>query len=141
SPFLARFISRDPIGFAGSTTNLYEYAGGNPVDFTDPTGMFGFPGSIVGGAAVAGLEGAIVNVGINGAIAVLSGRKYSSNDAANDAMSGFVTGALLGALSSALGAEGGARMGEGPKLPGGDPYRQPSPRPSYPPNQPYYPGY
>jgi RHS repeat-associated protein len=38
SPANARFISQDPAGFAGSGPNLYWYAGGDPVDFTDPSG-------------------------------------------------------------------------------------------------------
>jgi hypothetical protein len=36
-PQLARFISRDPSGLSGGT-NMYEYAGDDPVDFSDPTG-------------------------------------------------------------------------------------------------------
>ena len=38
SPSAARFISQDPAGFAGSGANLYWYANGNPLDFTDPSG-------------------------------------------------------------------------------------------------------
>lgn len=38
SPSLSRFISRDPAGFEGSGTNLYWYANGNPLNFTDPSG-------------------------------------------------------------------------------------------------------
>jgi RHS repeat-associated protein len=38
-PQLGRFISRDPSGLAGGT-NMYEYAGDNPVDFSDPTGSY-----------------------------------------------------------------------------------------------------
>ncbi len=38
SPSGARFISQDPAGFAGSGANLYWYANGDPLDFTDPTG-------------------------------------------------------------------------------------------------------
>jgi RHS repeat-associated protein len=34
-----RFISRDPLSYANGM-NLYEYAGGNPTDVTDPTGEF-----------------------------------------------------------------------------------------------------
>ena len=34
-----RFISKDPIGFEGGDTNLYAYAGNNPVNFVDPTGL------------------------------------------------------------------------------------------------------
>jgi RHS repeat-associated protein len=38
SPDLGRFISRDPMGLDGGT-NLYEYCGGNPVLYRDPTGL------------------------------------------------------------------------------------------------------
>ena len=40
---LGRFISRDPIGFRGSSLNLYAYPA-NPVRFTDPSGLD--PGTI-----------------------------------------------------------------------------------------------
>src|SRR5208282_2623952 len=33
-----RFISEDPLGFAGGTTLLYEYGGNSPLVHTDPTG-------------------------------------------------------------------------------------------------------
>lgn len=33
-----RFISEDPISFAGGDANLYRYVGNNPVNFIDPTG-------------------------------------------------------------------------------------------------------
>ncbi len=38
SPALARFISADPAGFEGSGPNLYWYAYGNPLSYTDPSG-------------------------------------------------------------------------------------------------------
>ena len=35
-----RFISQDPIGFAGGNTNLYSYVSNNPVSKTDPLGLY-----------------------------------------------------------------------------------------------------
>ena len=43
SPTEDRFISQDPLGFAGSGSNLYGYASGDPIDFRDPSGRSGFP--------------------------------------------------------------------------------------------------
>ncbi len=42
-PKTGRFISKDPIGFAGGDANLYGYVGENPVNFKDPLGLFLFP--------------------------------------------------------------------------------------------------
>lgn len=39
SPTLQRFISEDPLGMAGSGPNLYAYAGDDPVNFTDSSGL------------------------------------------------------------------------------------------------------
>jgi RHS repeat-associated protein len=39
SPGLERWISEDPIGFAGGDVNLYGYVGGNPVASKDPLGL------------------------------------------------------------------------------------------------------
>jgi len=38
-PKAGRFISKDPIGFAGGDVNLYRYVGNNPVNFVDPLGL------------------------------------------------------------------------------------------------------
>ena len=40
-PETGRFISEDPIGFAGGDVNLYGYVGNNPYGYIDP---FGFQG-------------------------------------------------------------------------------------------------
>jgi RHS repeat-associated protein len=39
-PAAGRFISEDPIGFAGGDANLYRYAANSPTNLTDPTGHF-----------------------------------------------------------------------------------------------------
>jgi RHS repeat-associated protein len=38
-PALQRFLSEDPIGFAGGDVNLYGYVGNGPVNFVDPEGL------------------------------------------------------------------------------------------------------
>ena len=45
SPGLQRFISEDPIAFAGGDPNLYAYVYGNPVDLVDPAGLKAWSGS------------------------------------------------------------------------------------------------
>ena len=39
SPVLGRFISQDPLGFAGSGPNLYAYAADDPINLSDPLGL------------------------------------------------------------------------------------------------------
>jgi RHS repeat-associated protein len=41
-PSSGRFISEDPLGIAGGA-NIYGYAGGNPLQFNDPYGLFAWP--------------------------------------------------------------------------------------------------
>ncbi len=39
SPTLQRFIAEDPLGFGGGSVNLYAYAGNNPINASDPSGL------------------------------------------------------------------------------------------------------
>lgn len=39
-PKVGRFISKDPIGFNGGDVNLYRYVSNNPVNATDPSGLY-----------------------------------------------------------------------------------------------------
>ncbi len=38
-PRAGRFLTKDPIGFAGGDVNLYRYVGNNPITFVDPLGL------------------------------------------------------------------------------------------------------
>jgi len=40
SPMMGGFISEDPAEFLGGQLTFYGYAGGDPLDFTDPMGLF-----------------------------------------------------------------------------------------------------
>lgn len=47
SSSLGRWINRDPIGESGST-NIYSYTGNDPINFSDPAGLFpGLPGNMI----------------------------------------------------------------------------------------------
>lgn len=39
-PTTGQFITKDPIGHASGETNLYHYAGGDPTNHVDPSGLF-----------------------------------------------------------------------------------------------------
>src|SRR5262249_10853142 len=64
-PTLSRFVSEDPLGFAGGDVDLYAYARNNPVGFRDPTGTFS-PITILGGAAGGALTGAAAGALVGG---------------------------------------------------------------------------
>ncbi len=47
-PQTGRFLSEDPIGFAGGDQNFYRFALNNPANFVDPSGDRWFPNPIAG---------------------------------------------------------------------------------------------
>ncbi len=53
-PYLGRFLSKDPLSYAGGDVNLYAMVQNNPVNLTDPKGKTGaVPTIIAGGVVVA----------------------------------------------------------------------------------------
>ncbi len=55
-PNTGRFLTKDPIGFASGDTNMYRYVMNDPINRTDPTGLWavvvggGFSDVLGGGA-------------------------------------------------------------------------------------------
>ncbi len=49
-PHIGRFVSKDPIGFAGGDANLYSYALQDPINLIDPSGLL-FNGAVNAGEA------------------------------------------------------------------------------------------
>ena len=82
-PGLGRFLQTDPIGYAGGS-DIYEYAGSNPVNFTDPMGLCARDS-----ICITGSYGPLAPL-IGGASVILSGNAYAlfhGNDVDCEAMS------------------------------------------------------
>jgi RHS repeat-associated protein len=56
-----RFISQDPLDFAGEDTNLYAYVNGDPVNLVDPMGLLGWDTVTGAVSAVGGVAGSATN--------------------------------------------------------------------------------
>jgi len=79
-PKAGRFITKDPISFAGGDVNLYAYVGNNPVNWVDPSGMLwgsvftrgGGKGILSGGtgAYVGGITGGFIGAGLGTATGI-----------------------------------------------------------------------
>ena len=82
-PETGRFLSEDPIGFAGGDQNLYGYVLNNPLNFVDPTGQvipFVIAGGIFAGDVLAaGQTAAAITAAVAGAVALAK----TINDARN----------------------------------------------------------
>jgi RHS repeat-associated protein len=112
-PGTGRFTQEDPIGLAGGM-NLYGFANGDPVNFSDPFGLFGCKGrhdsTCSGALASAGFFDpiALLAGGIAGGIRGLGVRLFG-RAAAADALAvsagevGFSASGVAGAVAEATG--------------------------------------
>ena len=97
-PVLQRFISEDPIEFAGGDVNLYGYVRNNPTAFIDPLGLWTVSvGATIGGGlfGFGGGGGTFLNIGHDPARNWLAGWSLSvTGSAGGGAVAGF--GASVG---------------------------------------------
>ena len=104
-PEVGRWTAKDPIGFGGNDSNLYQYTYGDPVNSIDPTGEIGLVGAGVG-AAIGGASSFFGTLATGGSLpgAAISGLI----GAGAGAIAGMFPG--VGALSAILrgGGLGGA---------------------------------
>jgi RHS repeat-associated protein len=89
-PALGRFLSEDPIGFAGGA-NLYACVNGNPVRYRDPLGLYGWNDALNSWVARALINDATANFTLG---------------FANAATFGFFTAEDSAAWSSLMGIQG-----------------------------------
>jgi RHS repeat-associated protein len=66
-PASGRFMSRDPLGLAGGAAGLFSYAGGDPIQYSDPTGFGSGSLSLCDGVCV-GTKFAITDKGLSACV-------------------------------------------------------------------------
>jgi RHS repeat-associated protein/uncharacterized repeat protein (TIGR01451 family) len=91
---LGRFITVDPIGLLGGDTNLYTYAGNDPINASDPQGTFIWVLALAGAAAGGALNAAFYALG-----QAVQGQPISGWDLTG----AFVSGALYGGVVGGTG--------------------------------------
>ena len=123
-----RWTARDPIGLAAGDTNLYAYAGNNPLNLRDPNGLWivqaagaavgaGFnmydtwkAGGSAGDIAIAGAVGAVT-----GALSTLGA---GWGNVALGALTSMTNKVAMNAISSGAGCSGGGSLADGVLLAG-----------------------
>ena len=117
-PEVGRWTAKDPTGFAGGDTNLYAYAGGDPVNYIDPNGELAFLAPV----AFALLKGALASAATDAGIELASQLIDNGGNidwggvgtsAVDGAMSGMLGGGLGKAAKAAKGLRRAARGGAG----------------------------
>ncbi len=82
---IGRWTTKDPIGFNGGDTNLYNYVGNNPMSYVDPTGLYT---EVIGWTGVGGGSSSFGHISVN-----INGLSYSFGPGGLDIRS---AGAYLG---------------------------------------------
>ena len=107
NPETGRFLSRDPIGFAGGDVVLNNYVGGNPVNFTDPAGTdkissaLGTAGYVASAVGIFVPQARIAGVILSGAsLAYTVGSTYHENGSFTDF--GFIRDSSLSVAEIAI---------------------------------------
>jgi RHS repeat-associated protein len=112
-----RWITKDPISFAGGDTNLYSYVLADPVNGIDPIGLYGYDDFLQGAANLSAGMGDKITGGFG--LADLLGlpsvtewarQQFGSDGAVNPCSSMYKAGGYAGDAWGALfGTAGGAR--------------------------------
>jgi RHS repeat-associated protein len=103
NPMLGRFISEDPIGFAGGDSNLYSYVFDDPINTTDPTGEIApwLPACLGGAAFDAGWQ--LASNSLSGRKSVWAGIGGAAVSGCASGLVGFGAGKALGLAAKAVG--------------------------------------
>ncbi len=107
---IGRWLSKDPAGFGGGDTNLYAYAGSDPVNYIDPNGEVAFLAPVLWGIFAGAVGGGALEGGVDLAGQLLSNGGDTGcvdwgsvgNSAAGGALYGGVAGGALAGLAAAV---------------------------------------